>query len=95
MPIPKEDDNALNSFGYHKEEEYTLKRQDIRNNQIDLIGKILDTRNYTKDILPKRISENELFKNKSSSSLRKIRFREQEFSLGTPVSNIKYPHLGL
>lgn len=95
MPILKEDDNALNNFRHHKKKEYTLKKQDIENNQIDLIGKILDTRNYAKDILPEYICQNGLLKSESSSFLRKIKFREQEFSLGIPVSNIKYPHLRL
>ena len=47
-----------------------------------------------RNMLPKYTPQDGLFRSKSSSFFREFRFSEQEFPTGTPVSNIKYDHLG-
>lgn len=53
--MPEKDNNVLHNFENHKEEKYILKRQDIKDNQIDLIGKSLDTGSCIRDIPLERL----------------------------------------
>ena len=57
-------------------------------------GKSLVTKSCAKDGLSRRTPQAGLFESKLSSFLREIRFSDQEFAAGTPVSNIKYNHPG-
>ena len=57
-------------------------------------GKNLDTRSCIRDSLLTHIPQAELFKSELLSFLRKIRFNDQQFATGTPLSNIKYNHFG-
>ncbi len=43
-------------------------------------------------MLPRRTPQAGLLRSESSSLLREVRFSDQEFASGTPVSNIKYNH---
>ena len=43
-------------------------------------------------MLPRRIPQDELLRCELLSSLKEIRFSEQEFLVGTLVSNIKYDY---
>ncbi len=45
-------------------------------------------------MLPGRTPQAGLLGSELSSSLREVRFSDQEFAAGTPVFNIKYNHLG-
>ena len=94
MPIPEEDNNASENFGPHEDEESVLEDQDIEEDHTNLIGKNLDIRSRARDGLSRRTPQNGLFANESSSSLKEIKFSEQEFLAGKPISNIKYYHLG-
>lgn len=70
-----EDDNILDYFINHKEEKYPLsnKRQNINEDQKDLIGKSLDNESI-RNILLGYIPQDGIFISKSSLSLRKVRF---------------------
>ena len=56
--------------------------------------KSFDVESYTKDSLRGFASETRLLGKDSSSSLREVRFSDQEFAAGTPISNIKYDQRG-
>lgn len=43
------------SYEHHEKEKYTLERQDIEEDHLDLIGKSLDIRGCVRDILSKHI----------------------------------------
>ena len=92
--ILKEDNNASENFGPHEDEESTLEEQDIKGDHTNLVGKSFDTGSRTGDGLLGRTSQNKLLTSESSSFLREVRFSEQEFLVGKPVSDIKYYHSG-
>ena len=92
--IPGKDDDASENFGPHKDEESILKEQKIEGDHRDLVGESLDTGSRAKDGLSRHTPQTGLLASESSSSLREVRFSEQEFPAGKPVSNIKYHHLG-
>lgn len=89
------DNNTLDYFIYHKKKKFLLgnKKQNIEEDQKDLISKSLDNESI-KNMLPRYISQDGLLVNELLSSLKKIRFSKQEFSISTPVSDIKYDHAG-
>ena len=91
MPMPGEDDNASDNFGPYEDEGSIPEAQDIEGDHRDLVGESSDTRSRTR---ARRTLQDGLFGSESSSSLREVRFSEQEFPTGTPVSNIKYDHPG-
>ncbi len=93
-PISEEDENILDNFGLYEDEESILEEQDIEEDHRNLVSKSSDTRSYVKDGLSRRTPQDGLLTSESSSSLREVRFSEQEFSAGIPVSDIKYHHLG-
>ncbi len=90
-----EDDNTSDHFMYHEEEEYPLgnNKQEIREIQRDSVGQSSDNESL-RDMLSGRIPQAGLLGSESSSSLREVRFKDQEFTTGTPISNIKYNHPG-
>ena len=92
MPMPEEDNNALDNFRPYEDERYMLEVQDIERDHKNLVGKSSDTESCARVgyILPDGLLENE-----SSLSLKKISFNKLEFPAGTPISNIKYDHPGL
>ena len=90
MPMPEEDDNVSDNFGFYKDEKSTTEMQDIERDHRDLVGENSDTRSCAR---AGRTSQDRLFESRSPSSLREVRFSEQELPTGTPVSNIKYDHL--
>ena len=51
MLIEEEDDNALEYFGYHKEEKYTLDERDIEKHHRNLVSKSLKIGSRAKDSL--------------------------------------------
>lgn len=53
MLIPKENNNILDNFGPYKDKKLALKKYIIKKNNINLIGKSLDNKSYTRDILLK------------------------------------------
>ena len=76
-PILAEDDNASDYFMHHKEEEYPLgsKKQDIEEDQRNLVGKTSDNESV-KDMLLRHTPQNGLLGSESLSSLKKVRFSE-------------------
>ncbi len=71
----------------------SLEEQDIKKDHRNLVSENSDTESYIRNDLSKHTPKVELFKNLLSSSLRKVRFSDQKFTIGTPVSNIKYNYL--
>lgn len=72
-----EDDNTLDYSIYYKEKEYLLnnKGQENEEDQRDLVSKSLDNESV-KNILSGYISQDGLLANKSSLSLREVRFNK-------------------
>ena len=91
MPMPGEDDNASDNFGPYEDERSTPKAQDIEGDHRDSVGESSDTGSRAR---AGRTPQDGLLGSESSSSLTEVRFSEQEFPAGTPVSNIKYDHPG-
>ena len=48
MPMPGEDINISDNFGFYKDGEFTTEAQDIERNHRDLIGKSSDIRSRTR-----------------------------------------------
>ena len=94
-PILAKDDDTLDYFIYDNEKEYALgkKRQDIKEDQRNLVGKSWDNKSV-RNMLPKRPPQDGLHASELLSSLKEVWFSEQKFLAGTPVSNIKYNYLG-
>ncbi len=90
IPIPREGDNASRNFGLHEDEESILEEQDIEGDHRNFVGKRLDTRSRVSNSLSGRTLQAGLLGSELSSSLKEVRFSDQEFAAGTPVSNIKY-----
>ncbi len=59
-----------------------------------MVGESSDTGSRTKDDLSRCTTKAGLLGSESSSSLKEVRFSDEEFVTGTPISNIKYNHLG-
>ena len=72
-----------------------MEEQNIEKDHKNLGSKCSDTRSGAKDSLSRHTPQTELFRSESLSSLRKVRFSDQKFAIGIPVSNIKFNHLGL
>lgn len=51
IPMPRKDDNALKNFGVYEDKKSTLKKQDIKRDCKDLVGKSSNTESYAKDNL--------------------------------------------
>ena len=94
-PILAEDDNASDYFIDYKEEKYLLgnKKQDVKKNQRDLVGKSLDNESIN-DILLECTPQDGFLKSGLLSFLREVKLSEQEFFASKPVFDIKYNHLG-
>ena len=56
MPMPEEDNNVSEYFGPHKNEEYTLDKQDIEGDHRNSVGKSSDTGIRARDSLSGRTS---------------------------------------
>ena len=82
----------MRKFGLYEDQKSILEEQDIEKDQSNFVSKSLDIGSNTKDDLSEYIPQDRLLASESSSSLRKIRFTEQKFLAGKPVSNIKYHH---
>ncbi len=95
MPMLAEDDDTSDHLMYHKKDKYPLgnKEKEIRENQRDLVGQSSDNESL-RDMLPRHTPQAGLLRSESSSFLREVKFCDQEFAAGTPVSNIKYDHPG-
>ena len=89
MPMPGEDDNASDNFGPYEDERSTPEAQDIEGDHRDLVGESSDTGSRAR---AGHTPQDGLLGSESSSSLTEVRFSEQEFPAGTPISNIKYDH---
>ncbi len=81
-------------MGPHEDEESTLAEQNIEGDHRNLVSESSDTRNRARDGLSGHTPQVGLLGSESSSSLREVRFNDQEFAAGTPVSNIKYNYPG-
>ena len=90
-PILGEDDNVSKNFRPHKDNK--LEEQNIEADHRNLIGESLDTGSRAKDGLSRRTPQDGLLISESSASLGEVRFSEQVFLAGKPVSNIRYLHL--
>ena len=90
ISIPGEDENVSENVEPHKDEELILEEQDIKKDHRNLGGKSLNTGSCAKDGLSRQTSQTGLLEYKLSSSLREVRFSDQEFAAGIPISNIKY-----
>ncbi len=58
--IIEDDINLLDNFGYHKNEKPILKESNIEKDNIDLIKKSFDTKNYVKNLLLGRTTQDRL-----------------------------------
>ncbi len=92
-PIPGENDNISGNFEPYKNEKSTLEEQDIKRDHRNLVGKSSVTESHVRDDLSGCIPQTRLIGSESSSSLKEIRFSDQEFATSIPVSNIKYNYL--
>ena len=92
--MPGEDDDASENFGPNEDEESTLAEQEMEGDHRDLIGESSDTKICVRDGLSGHTPQAGLLASESSSSLREVRFSEQEFPTGKPVFDFKYkqPH---
>lgn len=93
MPMPKEDNNALQYFGLYKDERYILDEQDTAKDYRDFVNKNSLFKSHRKDSMLGRSPENWLFASVLSLFLKEVRFSEQIFLADKPVSNIKYHYL--
>ena len=80
------------NFGSHEDEKLTLEEQDIEKDYRNLGGKSLDIESHAKDGLAGRTPQAGLFGSESSSSLREVRFSDEEFAADILIFNIKYNH---
>ena len=90
--IQGKNENASKNVGSHEDEQLTLEEQDIEKDHRNLGGKSSDTRNHARDGLSGCTLQSELLENELSSSLREVRFNDQEFATSILISNIKYNH---
>ena len=86
--------NTLKNFEPYKKKKSILEKQDIKKNHRNLRNKSLNTKIHAKNNLLRYNSQIKLLRMELSSSLKEVRFSNQEFSTGTPISNIKYNYLG-
>lgn len=61
MLILRKDNNRSQNFGSHKNEEPTLKKEDIKGDYRNLVDKSLNTRSCARDGLSGYITQNRLF----------------------------------
>ena len=94
MPILGKNDNASENFGPHEYEKSTLEEKDFGKDYTNLVGKNSDTRSRLKDGLSRPIPKDDLLASESILSLKEFKFSEIEFSIGKPVLDIQYHHLG-
>ncbi len=75
MSILAENDNTSDHFMYYKEEKYLLgnKGEGVREDQKDSVGTNSENKSV-RDILPRRISQAELFGSELSSCPKEVRF---------------------
>ena len=94
-PMLAENDDASDYFMHQEEEEYPLgnKKQNVKKDYRDLVGESSDNKRVKKMLLGHTLQDR-LLESELSSSLREMRFSEQEFPAYTPISDIKYNHLG-
>ncbi len=66
-----------------------MEEQDIKGDHTNLVGKSLDTESCASDGLLRRTPQAGLLGSVSLSSLREVKFSDQEFAASTPIFNIK------
>ncbi len=93
-PIPGKDDNTSGNFGLYEDEKSTLEEQDIKADYRNLVSESSDIGSHARDGLSRHTPQARLLGSESSSSLREVRFSDQEFAASTPIFNIKYNHPG-
>ena len=74
MPISGEDNNISENFRPHEDEKFTLERQEIERDHINLVSKSLDIKSYIRDGLSGYTPQDRFLVSKSLSFLRKVRF---------------------
>lgn len=89
----EEDNNLLNNFGYYENEKPALEKPNIEEDNIDQTKKSLDTKNHVKNLLSRCTTQDGLLRSELLSSLKEVRFIDQKFATGIPISNIKYIYL--
>lgn len=92
IKIVKKDYNILNNFGSYKNEKPVIKGLEVEKDDIDLVNKSSNTENHVKDILSGYINHVKLFGIELLSSLRQVRFIDEDFIAGIFISNIIYNH---
>ena len=90
--ILEKDENVSENVRPHKDEKLILKERDIQEDHRNLRDKSSDIESHTKSRLSRRTSQVWLLESELSSSWKNSRFRDQEFAIDIPVSNIKYNH---
>lgn len=76
MAIVGEDDNLSNNFGLYRYKKLAQERSDIRKDNIDLVSKSSDTKNYVRVMSLVYIPQDGLGENDLSLSLREVRFSD-------------------
>ena len=89
-PILRKEENISENVGPHEDKELILEEQDIEEDHRNLGDESLDTGSRIRDSLLGYTSQTGLLRSESLSFMRKIRFSDQEFAAGIPISNIKY-----
>ncbi len=92
-PILGKDKNISDNFGLHEEKVSILEEQDIEGDYRNSVSESSDIGSHVRDGLSRRTPQDGLLVKELSSSLREVRFSEQEFPASIPISNIKYHHL--
>lgn len=77
----EKDDNILDNFGFHLDEEFILDEQDIKRNHKHLVSKNLDIRIRARDSLFGSTSQDKLIASELLSSLEKLSLESMSFLL--------------
>lgn len=93
MSILREDDNVSENFGSYEEEKSLLKKQVIKEDHRNLVGKSSDIGSCIRDILSGHTPQDGLLTSESLSFLREVSFNKQEFPADKPILNMKYHYL--
>lgn len=92
MPILRENDNLSDNFEFYNNKKSALETLKIKEDNIDLICKYLNTEIHARDMLSRHTSKRKLFENKLLSFLEEFKFSDPKFVTNISVSNIKYNH---
>ncbi len=80
IPILRENENISDNFGLYEDEESILEEQNIEGDHRNSVGKSSDTGSHARDGLSGQTPQDGLLTSELSSSLREVRFSEQEYT---------------